>query len=306
MSKAISCKNGASCTFLKEGKCKYTHPSVKSQPHVAKPKGVAKFKKNFSDLLTSKEFKAMAVNRTKRKELFAKYKMDMSSYFDVKDNKDVKVSSNSLFDRELKILDEEFGLMRGMMRSAFGNQLIKIKLWSLDNWAIAGNNITGVIAVDPSPISEFTTLAALFDEYRVVGGHVDLFTRAVSNSSNGATVDPRIVYAYDPSEVANLTTVVTALQLQHHVLMHAVSDTNSTTSISPSRVHYDFDYKVPPMALAAAGTNPATGENWQATTSSAYLPYGWTKAVGINFVQAAVTVGIAATHTYHVEFRCRT
>lgn len=317
------CKLGNSCQYKKEGKCKFSHadevPKVgnKTPTHMRQMGGLRTGKprrkdvgaKYMRNLMSTPEFKACHKLRLARKEIFAKYKMDMSTYFDVKTDKDVKLpAANSLFDRELKILDDEFALLRNAIRSAMGNMLIKINLWNLDNWSIAGNNITGVIAVDPSGITEFTTLAALFDEYRVVGGHVNLFVRAVSNAANGATVDPRIVYAYDPSEAANLTTVVTALQLQHHQLMHAPSDvvTATNTMVVPNRVEYEFKYKVPEGALAAAGTSPATGENWQATTSSAYLPYGWTKAVGINFVQAAVTVGIAATHTYHVEFRCRT
>jgi len=190
-SKSIECKLGSSCQYKKEGKCFFLHSeqakvgsaSVKMhksvsvgkqlitrKPRTAKAKNIAK-----EGNLHHPAFLAMKKNRLARTEVFAKYKMDMSSYFDVKSGTDVKLApaANSLFERELKVLDDEFQVLLSAARSAIGGQHIKVKLYVSNSISSGATSaIAGFYGVGPAGSSEWTSLIALYDECRVDAIHM--------------------------------------------------------------------------------------------------------------------------------------
>jgi len=137
-----------------------------------------------------------------RKELFAKYKMDMSTYFDVKTDKDVKLpAANSLFDRELKLMDDELSVLKAAARSAIGGQHIKIKLYYSTTSTSGANAVnSGFYGVTPSASIEWGSLITLYDECRVDSltvRHLVGLTTSPSANPTGSM----LVYAigYDPT-----------------------------------------------------------------------------------------------------------
>lgn len=228
-------------------------------------------------LVLMKPHMAAVNNLLQRKKALVEKKVTVSMsapsagwFGDAKDVKvPVTVNADALaIERDLQLVESELKLLRTTARAAlfngFGTKLLKMKLWIAETWATSGSNITGIVAADPSVVTEFASLAALFDEYRCVGGEAHIYVTCASDPAT-STNDPRVIYAYDPAESVNLTTLVAGLQLQQHKLMYAY---NGTSSATPAQIPntYSFNWKVPAGVITTSGSAPvASSGNWQPT-----------------------------------------
>jgi len=246
-------------------------------------------------------------NRSARANLVAKMKRDMATYFDVKTGADVKSPDpNSTVDRELKLLDDEFKVMRDTFRSMFQNQSLKINLYQVTAWnTIVTGLVSGSDAIDVTTATEFAPLALLFDEFRVVGGHCDIVVcgTVVDTGSN----IPHIVFGYDPSDNTALASLAEGMQLEQHIVKNLpVVATGFNTYPAPQVKYGKWEWKVPKgiMLQQTSGTAVIEGA-WQSTTNGTPAPYGWFKTYG-STLQASVKLALSVIKTMHVEFRCRT
>jgi len=256
--------------------------------------------------LTHPVIRQVSANRAARAALISKYKVDMSTYFDVKTGADVKISGNSVFDRELKLLDDELAVMRATFRSEFQNQSLRINLYQSTSWDSSVAGVVGTTqSVDVTGLTEFSSLAALFDEFRVVGGVFDL--QVVATCIDTAGNRPWVVMAYDPSDNTTPAAVTELLQIEQHILMPVpVIATGFNAYPHPSVTHHRFKWKVPKGIFLQQVSGTAVVEGaWQSTTNGTPSPYGFEKMYGSTF-QASAKLAVAAINTFHTEFRCRT
>jgi len=280
-SKQSVCKLGSSCQYKKEGKCLYSHaegtvskPAISASSLISRTplfhKGLigrgrtgkreihgaqkGKFVTSTHPLL-----KAVCANRKARTDLFAKYKQDMTTYFDVKSDKDVKLpSANSLLDRELKLLDDELAAMKSVMRK--GMSKVSTRMFYAISTTPAANTAYAValgICADNS--SEFAGYAGLYDEFRVIGGNIKF---KVQNSQGSPNATAQFCAAGFDSTYATTPSSVTDVLESQQSEMYGIDPNIANNFISPQRVtekgYYHFGFKIP-FESALSGTTVTGG-----------------------------------------------
>ena len=225
---------------------------------------------------------------------------------------DTKETQNPIAAR-IDDLTDQLKTLREIARNQFGNKAIRIALYIKSTFDVSGGGVmANVIAVDPQITAEFSSLSALFDEYRVLGGVYKFNTLAVVPNTAAAT-DPFAIVVYEPSDATAPTSVATSLTKQQHMLVPmpvvaGVGVAGAVLAGVTQHVTKEFRWAVPPGIIltssGSAAANPTS--TWQNTTSAAgtYYPYGWLKAYGTALTPVSTT-GLCGYQEYHCEFRCR-
>jgi hypothetical protein len=234
-----------------------------------------------------------------------------SAYF--ADSKDLKSAPLPQLQKELLALENEVKLMAGVVRAGLGNRPIRIKLWVplvITTTVTSGitNTVTigsvGSAAIQPSFCSEWPSLVALFDEYRMHGGVIHwIYNNPVSPTSlnaSGASSMPAI--GYDPTDGTVANAVNTVCQLAQHKLYATANDTWAGFH-APSK--HEFAFRLPKgvMVDEAPTGSTAYGTEWIACDAASAI-HGWIKHYHIGAVVTAVNTG-AGQASYDLEFRCR-
>jgi hypothetical protein len=317
------CKNGTTCAHLKTNSCKFYHEA---------PPAKAKQNKNDKKVDVKGLHAMLAPHREAMGRLFAKKEALMMTkvrilaapapgaptagwFGDSKDSKaPIVVADTKTVDAEIAQVTAELALLRTTARAAmagFGAQMLKIKLYTTFNAPVSSSQVSSVFAVDPTVASEFASLAALFDEYKVVGGHIDYVTNLVvdGNSATAAATDRRLVIAYDPADGAAITVPSTAQQLVQHQLIFVAGGFSTApvaTRVQTENDHHRFEFHVPKGVLEVANQS-SIGGAWQPTNPpTSYLPYGYIKlCTGASIGNANQPTGVQCNVITHCEFRCR-
>jgi len=308
------CKNGDSCQFLRLGACTFAHKansksSVKGlhKDHgdrgrtmvaPAKVKNVSKKGPNSDKMEGMRKLIASAhVNLTARKALNAELKNSVSSYFDVKDKKDVGAVPE-MYARQLKLLDDELLALRAVAKGMWGSKTFRLTVyyqWQLSITVTSGL-VSGSQTVEPSSQTEWIAAASLFDEYKIpsIVAHYRVKT-AVNYSS---VEQPFGVICYDPTTSASVASAEAGLALAQHQLV-AIPSTYEAIANTQTRT---FRVEVP---KGIQETNFALGiGNWLPV--NAPLPYGYMKFYCVGDNKAAVANGgFGAMMECHSEFRIR-
>jgi len=223
-----------------------------------------------------------------------------NTYFDVKDSK------SDLPDRELKLIDDEIKLMRDTVRSFRQFSALKITFFSeLNNISSGGGNLIMVVNLNPTALSEWTSCAALFDEFRMVGGeyHYTPFGPVPVPAGGGAYVTKGVM-GYDPTDNTAYAAVVSGMQdQQHQMFTQTIAAANGvstvTTALSRPEV---FKWHTPPGVLV---NDALSVSNWQPTSTAGgtLLPYGYLKSYSTGYV--ATTGVLGGILHWHCEFRIR-
>jgi len=221
--------------------------------------------------------------------------------------------ADSPFTDKLLLLEQEIKMLKTMAHNTFGEHPVKVDI--PEQFSI-GTSTTGVVntvhLVQPSSLTEFTTLCTIFDEYRVTGGRFEFNLYGVmaqTTTAVGACL-PMLVIAYDPADLIALATVSGGCELSKHKLIDVAVYSPTTVGFAQhtTTTLHSFAYKVPNGILDSASSGAESG-SWQACLAgSGQLPYGAVKLYGSTFflVTAATATDIAfVVNYYHVEFRIR-
>jgi hypothetical protein len=256
---------------------------------VAKKKSKPKASFSFQHPL----YRAAVKNRADRRNVMLMREKSLGSYFTA-DSK----SSASLYERELKVIDDEMALLKAAAREAFGLHSIRITLFEHQSWTATGAGLlNAVLPVDASGLTEFASCAALFDEFREVGG--ECVITPCNCAQMGVSAVPQSLIVYDPADNGVIASVQAGMQIQQHELVNQAMITSNAVFV-PGRVH-TFKYRVPNDILQDVNV---VGSSWQTTTVSPALPYGWHKSYASGMVAGNVVFSTYVKH--HMEFRCRT
>jgi hypothetical protein len=124
--------------------------------------------------------------------------------------------------------DNELKMARGAIQSAYGTKAVKFKLPTGDatitgSAVITTGLVTTVVSVLASDATEFSTLALLFDEYRIRRGSYHYFiampTQPINTASavgSSVLADCMFAIAFDPADATALTTLNSAMQMAQH------------------------------------------------------------------------------------------
>lgn len=215
-----------------------------------------------------------------------------------KDSKDTKETDQA------RVLKREVGLLRSSIRSMAGSSPVKVRLNI--PFALTATVTSGVVStitnVDASASTEFASLAAIFDEYKIVQGEV-LFTHHCRNlyvfATTSAGANDFLVLGYDTDNVA-LTSVSNGLELAQHKLFTTGNAGGAIEVLPTAQAVERFEFKVPEGILAT--TSIGAGQ-WCMTSNPQV--YGRIKSynVGTEVVAKVVSVGFVYLDC---EFRIRT
>jgi hypothetical protein len=232
-----------------------------------------------------------------------------SGFFDVK-SKDDKQDLTAI-QKEVDQLQKELQLAVGAFRAGLGDRPIRMKLsaaFAITTTVTSGVTNTVTIAtisnaINPSFATEWSSLSALFEEYRIFGGHCKFNyinrIESISASINSGTIP---CMAYDADDATSATSTLLLTQTAQHRLYSTWVGT-ATQAVAPAAgITHEFSFHIPKGdATGGSGTN-IPGTQWNpvaAVTTHGYLKF---------FHQAAVVTAIdtgAGIIYYDLEFRCR-
>jgi hypothetical protein len=149
----------------------------------------------------------------------------------------------------------------------------------------AGGNILRAIAIYPASASEFASYQTLYDEYRVVGGVVTLFTVAPFSTSGSSPTNGLIAVSYDFNDGNVPSAVSDVLSQGNRSLFQA---------LSMDRRPYRYNFRTP-----TSGQN--TSISWTPTASP--VPTG-----SVKFAASGLTASrdyVELIFDIYVQFRGR-
>ncbi len=243
-----------------------------------------------------------------------------SGYF--ADQKDQKGPSLQDVQKENDNLVKELQLAVAAVKAGLGDRPIRMRLsvpFVITTTVTTGvtNTVTvggGNNRVKPSDANEWSTCAALFEEYKMLGGEavfgyanpVVLYAAGAFSNQTANNMLPTIAYDADDSTAATGVNSLTQLA-QHEVLyplMHGdevVSATGVSATFGPREgCTHRFKFHIPRGNLTD-GTNSA-GTQWVAVPDA--VPHGYLKFYHVGLCAAAKDTGAGILY-YDVEFRCR-
>jgi len=218
---------------------------------------------------------------------------------------DSKNSGSEVADKKLSA-----GTMGGfknlLSQHRFGDykgKSFKVKLYEAFYFNSNGSGVVASgIPCEPSTITEFSSAAQLFDEFRVVSGHYTFRVAggAVNSGTNLLTLG---AIAYDPTDGTSPASVVAVCQLDNHKLFGKPSLSGGATLINPADKTHTISFRVPAGSLTSVATPVTVGtSNWQPTAGTPQ-PYGWMKVYTDNM--GATSTALSGIMCYDVEFRLR-
>jgi hypothetical protein len=225
---------------------------------------------------------------------------EKADWFSVKDSKD----SKSIKSDTTKLLELDLATVRQLVSRAYpGMKTARITLsipFQLTATVTSGI-VSTVVGVRPGNSGEFSSLAALFNEYKCLSGEihfVNMIRSTYTIGSSAATLNTSmLVLAYDTSSGA-LASVIAGTEFSQHGLYPNSYQSPVTATFER---HKTFQFKVPDGIVLA--DNSYTSGNW-APTSSAAIDFGQVKAysVGAEVVAQDVVSGVMRLNC---EFRMR-
>lgn len=233
-----------------------------------------------------------------------------SGYFDAKDVKNDVSSLQTQNDQLVK----EIQLAVGAIRAGLKDRPIRMKIsapFVITTTVTSGVTRTVVLAgnnnqLNPSYTNEWSTVSALFEEYKCLGGH------CVFNYQNPAsapasppvasiTPDSIPVMAYDPSDGSNAPSSTALTEFSQHKTFPSSIVYGGTGAVHTQ--HHTFRWHVP-RGTADQGTGVVVaGTEWivvAGVTNCGYLKF-------YHLGTSVVAINNGAGFVYFdCEFRCRT
>jgi len=231
-----------------------------------------------------------------------------ATYFDKKDS---KVDLKNM-DDQVVVLKKELELAVGALRAGLGDRPIRIRLSAeLLITTTVTSGVTNTIQMNgtsfltPSACTEWATMAALFEEYKCLGGEARFI---YYNPSCGATPSTVIannlpVIAYDADDSTAATSSIQLTQAaQHEVLGSLLGPTAATALTAGSHGDHRFRWRTPRGTAVGGGISASPGTEWIATNG--VTAAGYLKFYHVGTTVTAVTTGAGFMY-YDLEFRCR-
>jgi hypothetical protein len=241
-----------------------------------------------------------------KKELVGKtVALAKSGYFADKDTKTVDLKTTQ---GEYDNLVKEIKLAIGAIRAGLGDRPIRIRL--SQTYTLTATVTTGVVnttvSVLPSNATEWSTCAALFEEYKCLGGSVNfMYANYTSKPSTGGAVDtngyPVIGYDADDATAATSSLVLTQLA-QHEVLSPMIFCSGVGIAAPACGLHHKFHFHIPKGTVESGSISIVAGTEWlpvQGVVSAGTVKF---YHVGTEVTAVNVTCGVLY---YDLEFRCR-
>ncbi len=211
-------------------------------------------------------------------------------------------------------IDRQVHMARDAMARVSGNRPLVIKLPISVTMSVATSGVlAAALPIDVTASTEFTSLAALFDEYKLLSGDIR-FNVTAYNTGVGTTADAdkgMMVMGYDPAEGSPLTSVRNGCELSHHALYGSMA-TNGSAAVqfSTAAGHpHRFSFYPPKGVLAAINSNVQylAADEWVPTTSSqTNLYWGYLKTYFQTSYSGTTQNALVGILTLDVAFRCRT
>jgi hypothetical protein len=159
--------------------------------------------------------------------------------------------------------------------------------------------VNTVISVDPSTVTESSSLATLYDECRVHQARVRLNYQNVA-APNPSVDGSMLVVGYDPASATALTSVANGCELSLHKLFGVeFAALGGSTPTMHEGNPYVFDFKVPKGVLLESGF----GDGGYVPTGTS-VSYGYLKFFHIGNIITAINVGGGIMYL-DVEYRSR-
>jgi hypothetical protein len=223
-------------------------------------------------------------------------------YF-AKDSKDSKPCESDT----TKLLTREYQLLVGSVRNIVGLKPMQITLRI--PFTLTATVTTGVVnttvSMVPGSSGEFSSLAAIFNEYKCHSGEIEFVSYLRSLYAIGAAAatlnSSALALVYDADSTA-LTSVIGATEYLQHKL-YPVGQQAASGALPMTHETLKFPFRVTP----GIGTDTVSGSvesgQWSPTSSST-ATYGFIKSyfVGAEVTAIAVVQGVAHLHC---EFRIR-
>ncbi len=253
-------------------------------------------------------------------------KLDLAKhgYFDI-DKKDAKLS---LAETDLKTtqgevdnLLKEIDLAIGVIKAGLGDKPIRMRL--SQKVLFTATVTTGVVAnctigsgsnrFTPGDATEWSSLAAIFDEVKVMGGHLTVAYGNFVDSTgagvgsfqmNGAECVPHIGYDLDTNTAPTSVTQVAELA-QHAAWAPRIG--NAATDTQTSAPNHHFSWHCPSGIVTGSGGSSNIGTNaWTDVGSVTAFNqiFGYIRFYHIGTQVIARNVGAGMVY-YDCEFRCR-
>lgn len=304
-----------------EGKKQTPTPSLRSRASSrsrSQSRGKSKSRARFSKGKSQKKRAMSAMGKSLRNTIKTSWKpifeqktahekkmaLAKSGYFmDTKDNKTDLPSLQSLYDSLLR----EYQLAREAMRAGLKDRPIKLRLSvgmvltttitsGVTNTVDIGGNGNGKL--DPTLCTEWSTIAALFDEYKVLGGEAEFLymnyqttTTVISNNI------PIMAYEVDNGVAAS--SLALTQSSQHKTFPPLVQA--GTVATGGSIPKHTFRWHVP-KGTAIASATVAPGTEWISVALP--LSAGYLQFYHVGAVVTATNTGAGWVY-FDFEFRCR-
>jgi hypothetical protein len=192
-------------------------------------------------------------------------------------------------------------VMRGLGKRKRKTDSVKIRLCKYVNLSASALPVTTVIPIEPSSTSEWSAIAALFDEVKVTGADLHYQLNQATSPIGMALA----VVAYDPLTATALGGVVNGCEFRQHQLI-AAGDGNAGSSVSPAPVNpaglHQFTCRIPKGSARSTSSTATFGDEWSATADASDI-FGWIKpyiessGIGTNYLTGMLYL--------HCEFRSR-
>jgi hypothetical protein len=172
----------------------------------------------------------------------------------------------------------------------------------------AGAAYSTVFSIAPGSSSEFSSLAALYDEYICDGGDMQFQYRlGVAYTTNTGPDFP--VWAYDPLDATALGSVVNGMQHKQHILtagpginVTAVGHFDAPQAVTKNGL-FRFRWRTPPGVARRTTPTVQFGHEWADTADNTAV-FGYLKPY-LPVLGATGTYQFTTYLTLHCRFRCR-
>ncbi len=216
------------------------------------------------------------------------------------DGKDVKVEKSDT----TRLLEADLGAIKMAIGARFKHEAVRIRLtvpFTLTSTVTTGV-VNTVISIRPSFSGEFSSLAALFEEYKCVGGvvHFMNYLRApyLIGSASATLNGAMLALCFDTTN-AVLTSVSSATEYEQHTTV--LNGAQAGSPLVDIKTPHQFHFRVPEgIELGGTAYNAST---WVPTTVTA-ADFGYIKSysVGTEVVALDSVIGYIRLDC---EFRMR-
>lgn len=237
-----------------------------------------------------------------------------NGYFD--GQKDVKFDMLSTT-KDLDLLKQEVSLAVTAMRAGLGNRPIRMRLstpFTIATTVTSGVTNTvaiggGTNALDPTTMSEWSTMVALFEQYKVLGGEM-VFNYVNPTTDGDKTVSLQAnsipIMAFDADDNAAATGVNSLAVCAQHRLLSSISGgfttgTARTCGFTEMRLH-SFRWREPRGVADHGSGGPDAGTQWIVCAGAE--PAGYIKFYHVGSVITSTFTGWGICYM-DFEFRCR-